>query len=154
MPADGLGRSKEMKTLRGIAITVAALSVALLQLEVAAAEAAGVKVKNGWVSLPLLDDEPAEAYFLLQNSGEARKLVGASSAHAERIEIHRVGTDGSSQKIDEWELPRNGSVLFSPGGILLVLVGAKDLELGKKVSIELAFADGDKLSLEAVVKDE
>ena len=143
-----------MKTLRGIAITIAAVSLALFQLEVSAAEAADVKVKNGWVSLPLLDDEPAQAYFLLQNYGEARKLVGASSAHAERIEIHRAGPDVSTQKIDEWELPVNGSVLFSPGGLLLVLFAPKDLELGKTISIELAFADGDKLSLEAVVKDE
>jgi copper(I)-binding protein len=143
-----------MKNLRGIAITVAAVSLALVQLEVVAAEAAAVQVKNGWVSLPLLDDEPAQAYFLMQNYGEARRLVGASSAHAERIEIHRAEPDGSTQKIDEWELPVHGSVLFSPGGVLLVLFGPKDLELGKTISIELAFADGDELSLEAVVKDE
>ena len=30
-----------------------------------AGEAADVKVKNGWVRLPLFDDEPAEGYFLI-----------------------------------------------------------------------------------------
>jgi copper(I)-binding protein len=114
-----------------------------------------VKVKNGWVSLPFLDDEPARAYFLMQNFGQtARKLVGASSARAERIEIHRGEVDDRTQKLDEWELPVRGSVLFSPEGLLPVLFGPKDLEVGETISIELSFADGDKLSVEAVVRDE
>lgn len=149
-----LGRDEDVRTLHGLAITAAAISLALVPAKTLAAEATDVKVKNGWVSLPLLDDEPAQAYFLMQNYGEARKLVGARSAHAERIEIHRSGPDGRTRKIDEWELPVNGSVLFSPGGVLLVLFGPKDLAEGKKISIELVFADGDTISLEAVVKDE
>lgn len=143
-----------MKTLRGIAIVVALVSLALVPLEEAAAGAAGVKVRDGWVGPPLLEGRPAEAYFSMQNSGEARKLVGARSAHAERIEIHRVAPNGGTEKIDGWEIPEHGSILFSPGGLSLVLFGPKDLELGKKISIELVFADGDKLSFDAVVKDE
>jgi copper(I)-binding protein len=143
-----------MKTLGRIAIAVQVVGLALVAVGVAAGEAADVRVKNGWVSLPLLDDQPAEAYFLMQNFGKPRKLVGADSVHAKRIEIHRVAPDGGTEKIDEWEIPSKGSVLFSPGGLVLVLFEPKDLELGKTIPIELVFADGDKLSLEAVVKDE
>ena len=149
----------QLERSRGaVRAVVLASGLALLLAHAANAQAPDIRVKNAWISVPLLDDDPTHAFLLMQNLGkEDRKLVGASSPAAERVEIHRSVVDAQgerTERIDEWEIPKNGQVLFSRGGILLVLVGAQELELGSEVSIELRFAHGAKVTTQAVVKDE
>jgi hypothetical protein len=147
-----------MTARRISAITFALVSLLFAQTRIATAQGDDLKVGGAWVSLPLLRDEPAQAYFTLQNWGKrARKIVGAKSPRAERAEIHRtVFKDGkeTTEQVKEWEVPKDGTVVFAPGGMLVALHGPKDLKEGEKIQIELEFADGAKLRVEAVVKDE
>ncbi len=140
--------------LRLIILVSVRLSLLLLPVS---ATASDLTVANAWVNLPILD-EPAPGYFMIQNRGKKpRKLVGGSSPRCEKIEIHRaVVKDGAmtSDALEEWEIPAGGAVAFMPRGLFLMLIGAKDLSEGETIPIELEFADGEKLGIEAVVRDE
>ncbi len=138
--------------------SIASASVLVsLVLFAASATASDLKVANAWVNMPIFD-EPAPGYFVIQNRGDKpRKLVGGSSPRCEKIEIHRaVVKDGAmtSEALDEWDIPAGGAVAFIPRGLFLMLVGSKDLSEGEKIQIELEFADGEKLGIEAVVREE
>ena len=137
-------------------ITSASVLVSLV-LFAASATASDLKVANVWVNMPIFD-EPAPGYFVIQNRGDKpRKLVGGSSPRCEKIEIHRaVVKDGAmtSEALDEWDIPAGGAVAFIPRGLFLMLIGSKDLSEGEKIQIELEFADGEKLGIEAVVREE
>jgi copper(I)-binding protein len=144
-----------MRTLQIFATTFAI--VLLLVVQAVTAESSDLEVSRPWVSLPIMENEPAQANFSLRNNGKkTRKIVGASSAHAERIEIHRTEfVDGAETTValKEWEVPGGGAVLFAPGGVVLVLFGPKDLKEGEKIGIELEFADGEKVAIDAIVRD-
>ena len=137
-------------------ITSASVLVSLV-LFAASATASDLKVANAWVNMPIFD-EPAPGYFVIQNRGDKpRKLVGGSSPRCEKIEIHRaVVKDGAmtSEALNEWDIPAGGAVAFIPRGLFLMLIGSKDLSEGEKIQIELEFADGEKLGIEAVVREE
>jgi copper(I)-binding protein len=138
--------------------SIVSLSVLhLLLLFPLSAAASDLKVAKPWVNLPIFD-EPAPAYFMIQNRGDKpRKLLGANSPRCEKIEIHRaVVKDGAmtSEALDEWEIPAGGAVAFMPRGLFLMLSGAKDLAEGEMIPIELEFADGEKLQIDAVVREE
>jgi len=139
--------------LRSI-ISVSALLM-LLQFPVSAV-ASDLKVAKPWVNLPILD-EPAPAYFIIQNRGDKpRKLLGGNSPRCEKVEIHRaVVRDGAmtSEVLDEWDIPARGAVAFMPRGLSLMLLGARDLAEGETIPIELEFADGEKLGIDAVVRE-
>ncbi len=137
-------------------ITSASVLVSLV-LFAASATASDLKVANAWVNMPIFD-EPAPGYFVIQNRGDKpRKLVGGSSPRCEKIEIHRAVVKDSamtSETLDDWDIPAGGAVAFIPRGLFLMLIGAKDLSEGETIQIELEFADGEKLGIDAVVREE
>lgn len=117
MPRSGHEQERSLYVLspwKLVATTVAAILLLLpLGARVTIAQASSLKAGRAWVSLPLLSNEPAQAYFTLQNRGsENRKHVGAESRRAERVEIHQttVFKDGqeSTEKMEEWEVPKGG----------------------------------------------
>lgn len=116
------------------------------------AAASDLKVSNAWVTVPELHENPS-AYFVIQNQGkEPRTIVGASSPSCDWIEMRRaVVKDGmmDAEKIDQMEIPAGGAVAFVPRGLSLGLIGLATLASGESVAIELEFADGEKLAIEA-----
>ena len=142
---------------RSIVRTRLLLSLPLILLLPIAAGASDLKVANAWASLP----EPWEnssAYFVIQSkSSKTRTLVGASCSGCEYIEILRaVLKDGvmDSEKLDRMDIPAGGAVAFVPRGLYLNLVGLESLAAGETIAIELEFADGEKLEIEAVGRDD
>lgn len=129
----------------------------LLLLFPIAATASDLKVANAWASLPQ-PWQNSSAYFVIQNnSAKVRTIVGASSSRCDFIEILRaVLKDGmmDSEKLDKMEIPAGGAVAFVPRGLYLNLVGLGSLAVGEPITIELAFADGEKLEIEAVGRDD
>jgi len=119
--------------------------------------AGDLQIGNPWVRLPILDEAPA-IYFAVANRRDApRKIVGASSPRCDRIEIHRAAVqDGvmGSVELDEMEIPAGGAVAFAPRGLFLKMIESHPLSEGETVSVELELDDGEKVSFEAVVKDE
>ena len=142
--------------IRSIARIPFLLSLLALLLLPIAATASDLVVANAWVSVPQ-PWENSSAYFVIQNNGaKPMTIVGASSSRCDWIEILRaVLKDGvmDSEKLDQMEIPAGGAVAFVPRGLSLNLVGLGSLTAGESVTIELEFADGEKLEIEAVGRD-
>ena len=111
---------------------------------------------NARVSPPFPGEE-AVLYFVIQNRGaNARKIVGGSCTGCTGLEIRRdMLKDGAMVPavLPEWEIPAGGSVAFVPRGLSIGLIGLSEISEGDLVSVELEFADGEKIAVEAEVLD-
>lgn len=101
--------------------------------------------------------QSAGAVFLtLQNLGAAdQKLVGASSPVAETVELHTMAMENNvmqMRKIDIFDLPAGGSLLMTPHGHHVMLIGLKaPLAAGDKFPLQLDFAGLPSLEIEVSV---
>ncbi len=142
---------------RSLARTAFLLSLLALLLLPTAASASDLKVVNAWATLPE-SWENSSAYFVIQSkSSKTRTIVGVSGSCCDFIEILRaVLKDGAmdSEKLDKMDIPAGGAVAFVPRGLYLNLAGLESLEAGETVTIELEFADGEKLEFDAVGRDD
>jgi hypothetical protein len=89
--------------------------------------AGDIKVENAW-SLPLPPvSKNGAAYLTVMNHGElADRLVAATSSVSERVELHKhVNQDGqmTMEQMDFVEIPMQGSAVFSPGTMHVMLFG-------------------------------
>ena len=143
--------------LRSIARSMVFLSLLALLLLPVAASASDLEIANAWASLPEAW-ENSSVYFVIQSkSSKKRTLVGASGSCCDFIEMLRaVLKDGAmdSEKQDKIDIPAGGAVAFVPRGLYLNLAGLESLEVGETVTIELEFADGEKLEFDAVGRDD
>jgi copper(I)-binding protein len=114
------------------------------------------KIANAWVSLPAPYENPS-AYLIIQNrDSKIRTITGGGCAGCDWIEIRRVAVnDGvmGSEKLETMAIPAGGAVAFVPRGLYLSLVGLSGLEAGSQLPIELEFANGEKITVEASVGD-
>jgi copper(I)-binding protein len=142
-------------------LLLALLLTLLLALLPASVHASDFKVANARVTAPVSWENPS-VYFVIQNpDSKARTIVGGSCEGCDWIEIHRtVFEDGvmTSEKLEEMAIPAGGALAFAPRGLFLSLIGLTEIkgadEGGAKFSIELEFADGEKLEIEAAVDDD
>jgi copper(I)-binding protein len=141
--------------LRSIARSSLFFALPMLLLIPVTATASDLVVANAWATIPEPHENPS-AYFVIQNKGaKPRTIVGASSSRCDWIEIRRaVVKDGvmDSEKLEKMEIPAGGAVAFVPRGLSLSLIGLAALAAGDSVPIELEFADGEKLEIEAVAR--
>ena len=143
--------------LRSVSQSSLLLALPLFLLLPIAAVASDLAVSNAWATIP----EPYEnssAYFVIQNKGgKLRTIVAASCPACDWIEIHRAVLKNGmmdSEKLEKMEIPAGGAVAFVPRGLSLNLVGVEKLAVGETVPIELEFADGEKLKIEAVGRED
>jgi len=117
--------------------------------------ASDLKVANAWISVPAAYENPS-AYFVIQSHDKkTRTIVGGQCSGCDWIEIRRVVfKDGmmGSEKMDEMQIPAGGAVAFVPRGLFMSLIGLGSLEVGAKLPIELEFKNGEKLEIEATVR--
>ena len=142
-----------------LALVAGPTGTALAKDDAPKASADDIKIVNGWIEAPLFDGDEPPVYFTIMNKGAAgRKIVGASSPHADSMELRRaamVGSTMGSEKLDEFEVPGGGgAVAFVPRGLFLRMIGPKEMADGDKVEVVLEFADGGTASFQAVVNDE
>ena len=97
------------------------------------------------------------AFMILHNRGmKERTVIAAHSDVADAVELHKhIMEDGmmKMRRVDAIVVPGHAEVVLKPGGLHIMLIGlTRSLEVGKKVTIELEFADGERLSFEAPVQ--
>src|SRR5713101_731817 len=124
----------------------AALMSALFALA-AAAEGAGVSVRDAWVRETPPGIAMTAGYMVLQNkTSRSQVLVAASSSGFETVTIHRtIAKEGMTgmEHGPQIELLPNASLLFAPGGHHLMLLNPKrTLHAGDRVDIHLEFRGG------------
>jgi len=102
--------------------------------------------------------QPISAAFMtLHNHGIDEKiLVKVHSDVAGAAEMHNhILADGmmKMRRIDTIVVPGHGRVELKPGGLHIMLIGlSRNLQVGERVTINLEFADGERLTVNAPVQ--
>ena len=115
-----------------------------------------VAIEGAWArELPPVAVNGA-AYVTIANEGDRPdRLTGASSAIAERVEIHvheQAGGMMAMRRLDGLDLPPGERVRLAPGAMHLMLIGLKDpLEKGGRFTVRLTFASAPPVEIEVPV---
>jgi copper(I)-binding protein len=132
------------------------LLIATLLLS-ACSPAGTLSVGDAWARPAQAGDNSA-AYFIIQNpTGQEDLLLGASSAVAEHVEIHRSAMSAdntmSMHPQENVPVPANGQVAFEPGGLHVMLIQlTDDLEEGATFPLRLQFQSAGEIILEVNVE--
>jgi len=100
----------------------------------------------------------AAGYLVIENKGSAPdRLVGGSSAIAERFEIHEMKMDGGVMKMRPFarglEIAPGKSVTFAPGGYHLMFVNLREPPVeGKRFKATLVFEKAGAVEVEFVIE--
>ena len=98
------------------------------------------------------------AYMHISNhSHQMLRLIGASSPIAGKVTLHNSGKKNGMMRMmamDAIEIASHDTVMFSPGGLHLMLEKLKKpLKAGAHVDITLLFADDKHVTVHAPVRD-
>lgn len=117
----------------------------------------GIEIGQPWARAAAPGDLEAAGFFTVTNKGSAAdRLIAASSAAAERIEIHAIKVVGAELRMRE----RAGGLLLSPGttltlkprGYHLLLTGLRaPLEQGARLRIMLTFERAGSIDIDLLV---
>ncbi len=116
-----------------------------------------IQVKDSWIRAVPPTVKVMAAYMTIANAGEKeRKLTGISSSVFTRIEIHQYVMENDMARMErqtELAIPSHGTVALKPGGLHLMLMGAKKpLHAGDFVPLTVVFRDGEEISVTAIVR--
>lgn len=133
------------------------LSAFMLLALGAHAEKAQLTITDAWVREAPPGAAVNAGYMTLVNATTADlEIVGAVSKAFEKVEFHEMAMVGGMMKMRELsniELAKGEELVFEPGGMHLMLKGAKQaLKSGDTVIIVLTFKDGQKQTLNIKVK--
>ena len=96
------------------------------------------------------------AYFRVVNPGPADRLVGASTAIADHVELHQSKVEHGMMQMRELKqvaVPAHGTVVFSPGTMHAMLVGLKQpLHAGDHVALTLLFEHAGAMTIDVPVR--
>lgn len=132
-----------VKMVRMMVLTLAGMYASL-------ASAAGAMVDNPWIREAPPMAPALGAFMVLHNhAAEPLVLVGADSAVAAEVQLHRTVMEGGMARMvhqPSIEIPAHGSLEFKPGDYHLMLMQPKRaLKAGEKVEITLKFKNGSTL---------
>ena len=116
-----------------------------------------VVARDAWVRQPLEGRDVTAAFLVVENHGAAaRAIVGASSAGADKLELHEMKLDNGMMRmspVDRIEIPAGGRVELKPGGFHIMIFGLKKpLVPGTSMPITLKLDDGTTIPLGADVR--
>lgn len=116
-----------------------------------------VSVSDEWVRATPPGSRMTAGYMVLRNnSGQDIAVSSIASPQFERVEMHQTTmTDGIArmEKLEALVIPAGAQVALAPGGLHLMLIGARrELTDGEPVTLHLVFDDGWELEVEAPVR--
>ncbi len=94
--------------------------------------------------------------LLVNDGGEADRLIGGKTDVAKVVEIHETVMEGEVMKMkmlpDGLEVPAGGEVLLKPGSYHIMLIGMQqDLKPGDTFKLELEFEKSGSIQVEPEV---
>jgi copper(I)-binding protein len=95
---------------------------------------------------------------LVNQGGEADRLIGGTTDVAQTVEIHETVMEGEVMKMqmlaEGLEVPAGGEVLLKPGSYHVMLIGMKrDLNVGDTFTLDLQFEKSGPLSVSPEVRE-
>jgi copper(I)-binding protein len=113
--------------------------------------AAQVQVEGAWAR-PTVPGQQGGGGFVTLTSAAGDRLVGGSTAVAERFELHTMAMKGDvmeMRQVDAIDLPAGKQVKLEPGGLHVMFVGLKQpLRLGTKVPVTLKLQKAGDVKVE------
>jgi copper(I)-binding protein len=125
-----------------------------------APSAGSIVVEDAWARTSMGMDRAGAAYLEVVNeTGQADALVGATSSAAGTVELHETSADAGGQMamhpVERIELPAGGRVALEPGGLHVMLIGlTADLVAGEEIELTLDFEHAPDLKVKAAVRAE
>lgn len=112
---------------------------------------------DAWVPMAPPAAATHAAYISLHNHGDApRVLVKVSAEDYGMVHLHEskeINGVVTMAMIHQIEIPAGGMMMMEPGGLHVMLMGAKQpLAEGARVPLMLEFANGETLTVDAEVK--
>lgn len=95
---------------------------------------------------------------IVNNSGQADRLVAAQSPVAMMVELHETVNEGGVMKMvhqpQGFEIPAGSKLELKPGGKHVMLMGLKNaLEVGQNIQITLKFEKAGELTITVPVRE-
>jgi copper(I)-binding protein len=121
-------------------------------------EKGDIQVRHPWSRATPPGAKVAAGYMEIRNNGrQPDRLVSATTAVAQRVEIHVTERDGEVMKMREvksLEIPARERYQLRPGGSHLMLVDiTRPLQKGEKLLMRLVFERAGELEIELEVQD-
>jgi copper(I)-binding protein len=118
--------------------------------------AAVVGVSNAWARATASGQKVGGAYLTLKAGSRPDRLIGASAAVAERVELHSMSMDGDvmrMRQVEAIEVPAGQQVELKPGGLHLMLMGLRQsLPAGSRFPVKLRFERAGEVTVEMKVQ--
>jgi periplasmic copper chaperone A len=117
-----------------------------------------LRIESAWARATASGAKVGGAFVTLVNSGEtADRLVSASTAIADRVELHTHVMDGNVMRMREVEggipLPPGEIVKLQPGGFHVMLLGLKQgLTVGSRFPLTLTFEKAGNVQVDVPVE--
>ncbi|NBC21884.1 MAG: copper chaperone PCu(A)C [Gammaproteobacteria bacterium] len=133
-----------------------ALSLAALVCLAGCQPGPGIAVEDPWIRAVPPSASATAGYFVLVNgSGNDLVLESVSAGGIGRTEIHETTMTGGVMRMRELDavtIPARETLAFAPGGLHLMLFADPLPAAGSSVTLELRFADGTVLTVDAPVR--
>ncbi len=117
-----------------------------------------IEAVDYWARSGIKDGNSAAYMRLVNGTGQADELIGASSDAAMAVEVHlsQMGADGVMQmmKQEAVTLDSNAALELKPGSYHVMLIGLKqDLNVGDSITLILHFRNYEDITLTVPVQD-
>lgn len=116
-----------------------------------------IKIVHPWARATVPAQKIGAGYLSIQNTGkEPDRLVGASTAAAERVEMHVTTVENNVARMREvkgYDLKPGQFVHLAPGGAHLMLINLKQpLKAGDSIPIKLRFERAGEVELPMMIE--
>ena len=141
-------------------LLVAALGLASL-LATPAASAhdftlGSLRIDHPWARASPGPVRSGAAFLLVENAGEADRLVAVAGDIAEQVELHTHEMAGDimrMRQVEAVEVPAHGSAVLRPGGHHIMLIGLEQpLKEGERFPLTLTFEKAGTVTVEVAVE--
>ena len=119
-----------------------------------------VQTQNGKIILThatarfLIAGRPGAVFLNIENTGDADRLISASSPLSDRVELHTHKMDNGVMKmrrIDAITVPSNTVTELKSGGLHIMMFNVENLpEVGSKIPVSLVFEKAGEVKINAV----
>ena len=122
------------------------------------AAASSLSISDPWIAATPKGASTAAGYLTVTNNSESDdRLIGASAARAQTIQIHEMSLDGGimrMRQIDGIRIAAHGSATLEPGGYHLMLLSIQGpFVAGEKVDVTLDFEHAGRIDAVFAVRN-
>lgn len=120
------------------------------------AKLGAIEIGEPWARATAAGQAAGGGFLKLKNGGAADRLVAASAAVADRVELHSMKMEGDvmrMRQVDAIDLPAGQTVELKPGGLHLMFMGLKQpLAAGSRFPLKLRFEKAGELTVDVKVE--